>query len=316
MPGRTVSGSSDLSLTSDDGEDRLPSGQTTPTPSYQSRRYTSSHQPTSAAESAPAAPREAFSSGSRPISIDIPQVKKLNTSSVYTPPEPLSARGDLSGGYFPLHEDPNSRIHRPHPFHRENGPVRNHSVAEGEATAGTQKPSMAAPTNIPVASYYPTGYSENSLPMGKYYPSNYERTQKQKKNRSAPSSAGEPNSPVALSQAPASSEAESRRRLQEYQRDMMAQVTSRAHELLGRKSQGKNGSPKHKALAGMKGLPSASINLGPTLLRPNSPRLHPLGSPGPVTPMELETNDGNYFNKGKRGSPADAPGKGYHAHTM
>lgn len=57
MPGRTVSGSSDLSMASDDGADRLPSGQTTPTLSYQSRRYGSSHQPTSAVESAPAAPR-------------------------------------------------------------------------------------------------------------------------------------------------------------------------------------------------------------------------------------------------------------------
>lgn len=214
-----------------------------------------------------------------------------------------------------MHEDPNSRIHRPHPFHRENGPVRNHSIPEGEASEGNQKSNMSAQTNIPVASYYPTGYSENSLPMGKYYPSNYERTQKQKK-RPMSSSSGEPNSPVALGPPPVPSEAESRRRLQEYQRDMMAQISSRAHELLGPTSHGNKGSPKHKGLAGMKGLPPNSINLGPTVLRrPNSPRLHPLGSPGPVTPMDLETQDGNYFNKGKGGDSATV-GKAYHAHTM
>jgi hypothetical protein len=34
---------------------------------------------------------------SRPIAIELPTIRKINTAPNYTPPEPLSARGDLPG---------------------------------------------------------------------------------------------------------------------------------------------------------------------------------------------------------------------------
>lgn len=37
---------------------------------------------------------------SMPIAIDFPTIRKINTAPVYTPPEPLSARGDIPG-YVP-----------------------------------------------------------------------------------------------------------------------------------------------------------------------------------------------------------------------
>lgn len=234
-----------------------------------------------------------------------------------------------------MHEDPSSRVHRPHPFHRETRPApKNHALTDSEVLAeldrhplpqiSTTSPNMSTHTNIPVASYYPTGYSENSLPMGKYYPSNYESRNPSQKKRQASSSPPDQGSPISdgTGDQPAlPSQADTRRKLQQYQRDMMAQVSLRAHEILSPSGQSGKGSSKHTNLAGLKGLPS-SYNLSSAAMRkPNSPRLHPLGSPGPVTPMELEESDGNYLNKGKDAvvSPSarmgPPPGKGYHANT-
>lgn len=150
---------------------------------------------------------------SRPIAIELPTVRKL--TSAPTPPEPLSARGDLPGGYFPNHEDPTTRIHRPHPFQPDVNKAKAHSIQRatesitiGESTLSAQPlvprlPSssfvpnqkstghnqMAPPANslqrprslshaktgTPVSSYLPSGAHDVPLPMGKYYPSNYEK---------------------------------------------------------------------------------------------------------------------------------------------
>lgn len=42
--------------------------------------------------------------------------------------------------------------------------------------------------------------------------------------------------------------------------------------------------------------------------KPTSPRLAPLGSPGPVTPWELETGEGGYFGGGLAGKLGDGQG--------
>jgi hypothetical protein len=45
--------------------------------------------------SAPSTPRSR--SHARPIAIDLPQLKRFTSAPARTPPEPLSARGDLPG---------------------------------------------------------------------------------------------------------------------------------------------------------------------------------------------------------------------------
>lgn len=82
-------------------------------------------------------------------------------------------------------------------------------------------------------------------------------------------------------------ESEAKRRLAQYQRDMIAQAAM----AIGGSSINRAGVP---SLAGM-GFSHFD--------KPDKPRLQPLGSPGPVTPMELEGADG-YLNV--RGSAEEA----------
>lgn len=67
-------------------------------------------------------------------------------------------------------------------------------------------------------------------------------------------------------------------RLQQYQRDMIAQAALAASEVLG-----------------------GTANLGGSMVRgqkPVAPRLLPLGSPGPVTPIDLEGGGDSYLTRG------------------
>ncbi|KAF5003340.1 hypothetical protein FDECE_10107 [Fusarium decemcellulare] len=249
--------------------------------------------------SAPSTPQSR--SSARPINIDIPQLKRFSTAPARTPPEPLSARGDLPGGYFPLHEDPNSRVHRPHPFQHhpdarmsrlisESGPV----YADRPTSHPAQNASMIQ-SNTPVASYLAPGFHDNPLPMGKYYPSNYENNNGSQTNL-RPALTGTLSSNIGPdSQVPprATAETEIRRKLQQYQRDMIAQASMAANELLGSSAK-----PDSK-LAGGVSLHSLPLRdsrfLTPGPHKPRSPRLAPLGSPGPVTPMDLESLDGGDY---------------------
>lgn len=101
-----------------------------------------------------------------------------------------------------------------------------------------------------------------SMPLGKYHPSNY-------KNKSKNGDKLAPLTPAAPSQPQhARKKSDIKKKLQQYQRDMVEQA----------------------ALAGRMPFPGA---------KPVSPRLLPLGSPGPVTPMELEENAG-YLGAGAK----------------
>lgn len=51
----------------------------------------------SAPPSAPSTPRSRSRSHVRPIAIDLPQIRRFTSAPARTPPEPLSARGDLPG---------------------------------------------------------------------------------------------------------------------------------------------------------------------------------------------------------------------------
>lgn len=82
-------------------------------------------------------------------------------------------------------------------------------------------------------------------------------------------------------------ESDAKRRLQQYQRDMIAQATLALN----------GGNVNAAALSSLRTIGFASMS------KPSKPRLAPLGSPGPVTPMELEGSGEGYL--GARG-PVDA----------
>lgn len=210
-----------------------------------------------------------------------------------------------------MHEDPKERVHRPHPFYNESQTTRITAATDQDGTTRKRQTISHTPTtaamgtaNIPVASYFPTGYQDNALPMGKYYPSNYESTRQGSRPTSAsPTSPTGPTSPSFSTfpdpPQPAGADPEVRRKmqLQQYQRDMMAQASRAANEVIGSAEAEKDGSPRLGA-RGLKGFPGMDVRLGGSLHKPNAPRLHPLGSPGPVTPMELESGS-SYLDKGQ-----------------
>ncbi|KFA63343.1 hypothetical protein S40285_01844 [Stachybotrys chlorohalonatus IBT 40285] len=310
LAGRTFSNSSDLSLASNNsgqhdepGDWELSAPNTPGLPAADERP-----QATDDYEGSPTSSPQS----SRPIAIEIPKWNRIKSTRVNTPPEPLSARGELPGGYFPLHEDPSARIHHPHPFQKDVKLARHKSIslaAESSPMHDSSKPpllaaSTAAPVtssqtggNMPVASYLAPGFHENPLPMGKYYPSNYEqrtRTQPPPKpnlSETFPSSTSspKPEEPSSRRSPEKLTEAEVRRRMQQYQRDMVAQ-TSFALGMSARTG-GKPG-------LSLKGLPIRDLRyLTSATSNPLAPKLAPLGSPGPVTPMELESSASNYLDQ-------------------
>ncbi|KAG6000400.1 hypothetical protein E4U43_001611 [Claviceps pusilla] len=247
---------------------------------------------------------------SNPIAIEIPKPRR-NFSSGPTctppPPEPLSARGDLPGAYFPLHEDPRERVRRPHPFASESAHLHQNWLSDS-MTMQTERArsshgfmsSSVTHSSTPVSSYIAPGFHDAPLPLGKYYPTNYEQqhprhdvSKSLHSTFAAPSSASSSVKSDLAPQARAelrrseSPQMEMRRRMQQYQRDMVAQATM----VLGATT--RTASPG----VSLNGLPIKDIWLSGSMPnKPLSPRLHPLGSPGPVTPMELESSGRTCFD--------------------
>ncbi|PSR94012.1 hypothetical protein BD289DRAFT_459492 [Coniella lustricola] len=170
----------------------------------------------------------------------------------------------------------------------------------------------------PITSYVPSGLHDVPMPIGKYYPTNYEAAQSRKNSShnthsSAPRTTLRPSSAAGSAsiksetavpqfnrtESRGRSDSDAKRRLQQYQRDMVAQATQAARHL----ASAKNGSVN---LAVIHGVPMQNFQAGSH--RPVSPRLQPLGSPGPVTPMELESQggDGGYLTRGQRVRSPDA----------
>ncbi|GAO13590.1 hypothetical protein UVI_02015370 [Ustilaginoidea virens] len=88
-----------------------------------------------------------------------------------------------------------------------------------------------------------------------------------------------------------------RRRMLQYKRDMIAQATM----FLGASTK------TTKPGMSLSGLPIKDIWFPASASqRPLSPRLHPLGSPGPVTPMELESGGSSYLDRGVKLPPPPA----------
>ncbi|PFH57981.1 hypothetical protein XA68_14323 [Ophiocordyceps unilateralis] len=278
MPARTLSNSSEVSIASNtSGGDEAGEVVYSPVPeSHPGRQDAVSPRP----------------GNSRPIAIELPKIRKLNSTSVNTPPEPLSARGDLPGGYFPMHEDPKGRVHRPHPFHQDAAFARHQPLSHPDSLpmhlerkdGGGGGGALVAQASMPVASYLAPGFHDSPLPMAR-------------------SPAADPF-PVRQHgpQRANEGEAETRRKMQQYQRDMIAQAA------MGLGGSAKTaGKPPGGATASLGGLPLKDVWLAvPSSLRPASPRLHPLGSPGPVTPMDLEPAAVGYLEHGA-GKPHDWP---------
>ncbi|KAI5867711.1 hypothetical protein GGS23DRAFT_190722 [Durotheca rogersii] len=278
-------------------------------------------------------PSKSTPARARPIAIELPATKKGSSAPVYTPPPPLSARGDLPGGYFPLHED-QTRVYRPHPFQLDASEARMKSIQRASQSSSLPKesaipaqaatgttPSAANPiavagqstqtrsskltgsmertldtvSSTPVTSYIPTGTQENSLPMGKYYPTNYIKRKEEKRSRkqgrpptsnfAAPTGSKSESQILTARDAstiplgPSRNESEAKRRLQQYQRDMIAQASLALN----------GGNVSAATLSSLRAIGFTSVS------GPGKPRLAPLGSPGPVTPMELEGPGDGYL---------------------
>ncbi|KAE9365638.1 hypothetical protein N431DRAFT_102766 [Stipitochalara longipes BDJ] len=249
---------------------------------------------------------------SQPIAIELPS---RSLSKVYTP---LSARGDLPGyvsfhprrhtanrsrGYFPHHESPTSVTHKKNPFSHNPKTTYPDSPTMSGPTSLAASPSELASPNMPshiltpnlLGPLSPTIPEPLLKPMGKYHPSNYKspvstEVSTPTSHPSASSRAMLPPTNLAIatlqskrrnksqSQARPGHERKSSdvtRKLQQYQRDMIAQARISAQTSLA-------GVPGHKK-------------------EPNSPRLLPCGSPGPITPLELEMDgEDGYLVAGNR----------------
>ncbi|KAI9904436.1 hypothetical protein N3K66_000965 [Trichothecium roseum] len=158
-------------------------------------------------------------------------------------------------------------------------------------------------THTPVTTYYPTGHPDQSLPMGKYYPSNWENREH---TRSGPSTVSRSSTPKSPSQkgsnspklSPSESEVRRLWQLQQYKRDMVTQIALATNDTIFH-------TPPHKGRgitvtgAGLPTISGSEVRFGAsaTPYRPASPRLLPLHSPGPVTPMELgsSSSGGDYI---------------------
>ena len=198
-----------------------------------------------------------------------------------------------------------------HPFnqaesHRAPSPkgkAKGPDTPDTPSLALNAKPAKAAPekkSDTLLTSYVPSGlHGAGTLPTGKYYPTNYEnRSHTQKPAPNPPKAAKSASQVPTYGSGPGSSqksrlEGDARQKLQQYQRDMVAQATLAARKVMG-------GSYQESNLA-IPGLPTHGMPVSaPPIVNPSSPRLRPMGSPGPVTPMELEGSEGSYLDKGGR----------------
>ncbi|KAJ4395430.1 hypothetical protein N0V85_006553 [Neurospora sp. IMI 360204] len=272
---------------------------------------------------------------SKPIAIELPPTRRLSTAPVETPPSPLSARGDIQGGYFPNHEDPATRVHRTHPFFTlDPSKARHQALHRAAETTHLSAPltdsrvrtmandrshsplsssvgaTRSAGLHTPVSSYMPSGIHDSiALPMGKYYPTNYENRMAHNSNQHRRPSAradaagvahSEPQLKYLRENSHLRTGSEAKRLVEQYQRDMVAQASMALFSNASSMSPSTR-IPDNAALK--------NIQLGATMLKthkPLSPRLVPLGSPGPVTPMELDGNGDGYLSKGRAVGGLDA----------
>ncbi|KAH7137856.1 hypothetical protein EDB81DRAFT_656222, partial [Dactylonectria macrodidyma] len=246
---------------------------------------------------------------SRPKAIKLRQPKRLIIAPATTPPEPLLERGSPLG-YFIFPEGPSSRVQNPHPFQHQTDigmecpepfdvPAGPTPVHREWYMSNTNKELPVSHSNTPVTSYLLPGFYDNPLPIGKYYPSNYEQRNSSQKTLQQPLSGSLSSNTTHGSQMGLRTtdqspleipESEVRHRLQQYKRDIIFQASKAASDLI-------RGPPISDKKLGdgmsLSGIPIGDIRFAaPALHKPGSPRLLPVDSPGPVTPMDLECISG------------------------
>ncbi|KAK2624117.1 hypothetical protein QTJ16_006751 [Diplocarpon rosae] len=172
-----------------------------------------------------------------------------------------------------------TRSYRPHPFHPHHfsfspeSPMMSPAFSPSSETTPTMSTSFAFPP-----AFAPGVPDTLRIPRGKYHPANYPspaatgvtpppstpRAARPLAHLALPLSASHPRRDRADRPQPDRTSSEVKRKLQQYQRDMIAQARD-----------------------------AASSTRAKTRERaPISPRLLPLASPGPITPFELEEADG------------------------
>jgi hypothetical protein len=144
--------------------------------------------------------------------------------------------------------------------------------------AGTARRARTVPK---IEAYNPTGLPGSSAALGKYYPTNYEAQEPSDSTIQSPRRASSLS--VQLS------EADQARQLLQYRRDMVTQTLQKVNEVPRRKLEC-TASADAEAPELDEGT-RKTIALGFALARrykPVSPKIAPLLSPGPVTPMALD----------------------------
>jgi hypothetical protein len=176
-------------------------------------------------------------------------------------------------------------------------------------------PSVVEPSDVPISSYIPSGIHDDVvLPLGKYYPTNWERRHgKASQDRpslmtqpAASAIRSEPQVPKYHGDQPRPRPGfDVKRRLQQYQRDMVAQAAMAASALIA-----SSGAANPATASSLSGVPLPKVQLAANFLKahkPVSPRLRPVGSPGPVTPMSLEGESYLSLGSSGRGMDAESP---------
>lgn len=211
---------------------------------------------------------------------------------------------------------------------------RQQTVKSSKSGSGSQSPDVAnssVPSQFlspnaassstssytPLSSYNPIGaHDDVGLRLGKYYPSNWERLHGKAHQRRPSTSKPTAGVMRSESQVPmyygdqglARAGPEARRRLQQYQRDMIAQASIGARAVLVNNASTKTAAATSTHAGGS----PTKGQLATAFLRthkPLSPRLQPLGSPGPVTPMSLEGDSYMGLNPPMSGTATEPPAK-------
>lgn len=165
------------------------------------------------------------------------------------------------------------------------------AAAAAVATAAAPVRQTGAPWRARTApivdAYNPTGIPGSAASLGKYYPTNY--------NKSSEAAGSAVQSPMETPELTFSlSAADREHQLRQYKLDIISQTTQIARETLGRRMQ------SAACMAAMETALDEHTRKSVALFgryKPSSPRIAPLLSPGPVTPMALDGNgDGDYLS--------------------
>jgi hypothetical protein len=189
----------------------------------------------------------------------------------------------INRGYFPNHEKL-SRQYKTHPFCKKKDSTPSPPIMSSASSTLSSPPGTAPQAAQSMVSPTPSNIPSPealAIPMGKYHPSTYKPVSPGISTDLSPIPASIQPSELRI-QSPDKSNKRStyerrtgdvKLKLQQYQREMIAQ-------------------------ARLAELPSGAQDQAGSA-KPTSPKLQPLGSPGPITPLELEESSG-YMAAGMR----------------